>query len=232
LDGNKELITFLREGITTGRLHITLHGYHHRDEKDGYEFVASGSLDKKVRDGIDYLEMLLGQHIDVFVPPHNSLGRTGYLAVVSAGLNLSGIPSFRPSLRGWDLRVLAMGVRERLWHRRHGFRRPWPHICPDGHCELPYYSLTPRITLEHLLAAFDRVRQRGGVFCLATHYWEFDRLRNGQRLTVRRMLERLWENVMAAGSQVRFSTLGQLCALAVAGKGPAESIRRHELDRA
>ena len=211
LEENPALVDFLREAIAARRVHATLHGYHHRDEPDGYEFVAGDDLSGKVRAGRKYLEELLGQPIQVFVPPHNSLGGRGYQAVVSAGLHISGIPSFKPSVRGWDPRVLAIGLRERLWHRRHGFRRPWPLVFPDGHRELPYHGLTPVVTLESLVAAFDRVRQNGGVFCLATHYWEFDRPGRGQPLTIRQILERVWDHVLSAGDQVRFCTLGELC---------------------
>ena len=213
LDHNRELVGFLRDMIGRGRIHITLHGYHHRDEPDGCEFVAESDLARKVADGKRYLEELLRHPIQIFVPPHNTLGDEGYRAVLQAGLHISGIQPFRPSFRGWDPRILLSGIKQRWRVRRRGYRYPWPLLFPDGHRELPYYSLTPKSTLESLRESFDNVRREGGIFCLATHYWEFDAQGNGQPYTIRQILEYLWDHIQDHRDQIKFVTLAELCTL-------------------
>jgi len=212
LERNRELVQFLRDGIERGRICATLHGYHHRDEFDGYEFVAGDDLAGKVLEGKRYLEDLLGQPIGAFVPPHNSLGRDGYDAVRRAGMDVSGIQSFRPSVRGWDPRVFAMGMRERLYMRWQGCRRPWPLVFPDGHREVPYCALTPSVCPEDVLDAFQDVCQTGGVFCVATHYWEFDKpsKQGSKTRIIRETLARLWDRVLVRAEQVEFRTLDGL----------------------
>jgi hypothetical protein len=213
LEDNGALVAFLREGIQTRRIHVTLHGYHHRDEPNGYEFAAGPDLARKVVEGKRYLEELLGQPIRVFVPPHNSLGREGYRAVVGAGLHISGIQTFKPSFRGWDPRVFCTGVRRWMSRRRGGGCVPWPVAFPDGHREFPHVSLTPPVSVESMLGRFDEVLKTGGVFCVATHYWEFDVSGRGHPHTIRQVLAQLWGKVMANRDQVRFVTLSELAGL-------------------
>jgi len=214
LERNEALVAFLRRHIAAGRVHATLHGYHHRDEPNGYEFAAGADLDRKVREGRQHVETVLDQPVTVFVPPHNALGRAGYRAVTDAGLDISGIPSFHPRTRGWDPRVFAIALRERAWFRQYGFRRPWPIQFPDGHHETPYHPLTPRVSLADLQTAFDRVGRIGGVFCLATHYSEFDAAQRDGSGTLRDVLARFWDHVLQYRSQLRFVNLGALSRVA------------------
>lgn len=212
LERNSELVDFLREGVARKRLHITLHGYHHRDEPDGYEFAVSRDLERKVIEGRRYLESLLGQPIKVFVPPHNSLGRDGYRSVIGQGLSISGIQTFRPALRGWDPRIVGLGLKKRILPGCTG-RLHSTMVFPDGHREVPYEPLTPPISAERLLHRFDQTLRTGGIFCVATHYWEFDVPGRGHPHTIRQVLRMLWERVTAHQDKVRFATLAELCEL-------------------
>ena len=211
LERNRELVEFLRDNIARGRIHITLHGYHHRGESDAPEFAAGKDLEHKVIKAKRYLEDLWRQPITVFVPPHNALGPAGYRAVVKAGMNIAGVPSFRLSLRGWDPRVLTIGLKRRLSICLSGFPPAWPIVFPDGHREVWCCGLAPHISLEDLKQVFDRVSGAGGVFVLATHYWEFDVLRSGQEQSIRQVFSSFWDYVNSANVQIKFLTLAEIC---------------------
>ena len=210
LEDNRELVEFLRDSIARGRIYVTMHGYHHRDEPNGYEFAAGPDLGKKTIEGKAYLEKLLGQEIKVFVPPHNTLGVSGYRAVLKAGMHISGIQPFKPSFRGGKPRITAMGIKRRLTRKLSENVDLKPILFPDGHYEIPYCSLTPAVTLERLIQSFDRVRKRGGIFCLATHYWEFDNEMQDDSATMRQVFQQFWEYVMNFSDNVTFRRMNEL----------------------
>ena len=53
---NSDLIAFLREQTAKNRVSIMMHGYSHVDEPDGYEFETAADLERKAREGKQYLE--------------------------------------------------------------------------------------------------------------------------------------------------------------------------------
>lgn len=213
LEKNKDLVAFLRDGISRGRIHITLHGYHHRDEPDGYEFDTGSDLERKVLEGKTYLEQLFDQEIRIFVPPHNTLSRAGYKAVLKAGMDISGIQTFRPSFRGWGLRLAALGIKRRISRSISGNTDARFITFPDGHRELPYHCLTPGTTLQKLIQNFNQVRRKSGVFCLATHYWEFDKAMENGSGTLRTVLDAFWNHVVNSRQNVAFVTLSELACV-------------------
>jgi Predicted deacetylase len=173
LEDNAELVAYLRQKVAEGRFEIMLHGYYH-DERDGRpEFVRSNDLERRTLDGRQYLERLLNTTVSVFVPPHNSIRRHGLRAIVNAGLHLGGAAGVRG---GWPL--LSPGTWRlwwalRQWDRRGGAGVPWVLDLGD-HCEIAGNPVTPVSRLHDTRAALDRAADVGGVFCAATHYWEFD----------------------------------------------------------
>ena len=98
LEKNGALMPFLKAQLAAKRVSIALHGYTHQDYPDGYEFQSAPDPERRVREGLAYLQSTLGTSISVFVPPHNALSKRGMAAVSAAGLNLLGsFLSFRPS---------------------------------------------------------------------------------------------------------------------------------------
>lgn len=180
LEENSGLVTRLREHLAAGRVTIAQHGYTHEDFPGGYEFQAAPDLEHRLAQGRAYLEMLLGTHIEIFVPPHNALSKRGLAAVSAAGLNLLGsFLSFRPSMRAWDARTPANWWRVRRYRASMGRgksdRLIYPHVLRyGGHAEFGCHSLIPGTTVEQLVEGFDEARRAGGHFCVATHYWEVD----------------------------------------------------------
>ena len=103
LEANTALVDELKRLRAAGRVTIALHGYTHQDYPGGYEFQAAPDPERRVREGLAYLQQQLGTTIRIFVPPHNALSRRGLAAVSAAGLNILGsFLSFRPSHRPWD----------------------------------------------------------------------------------------------------------------------------------
>jgi hypothetical protein len=209
LGDNEELVRFLRSGIKSGRLSVSLHGYSHRDEPDGYEFETGAELASKVQEGKEYLERLLGTRIHVFVPPHNALSRTGRNAVVAAGMSSCGGAFGQRDLLGvFEYRAL---IRKKLWHLAHGYEYPYP-LRFSGHAEINHHSVTPTADPSNLVRALERTMQDGGVFCAATHYWEFpveSRVKPG--VSVRDLLYGLFERARSDGG-VDFLSLDQIAA--------------------
>lgn len=182
LEENPALVQRLREHVGAGRVTILQHGYTHEDFPGGFEFQAAPDIERRLQDGRSHLERVLGAPIRVFVPPHNALSKRGLRAVSAAGLNLLGsFLSFRPSMRAWDRDTLANWWRVRAYRsatgRRKADRFVYPHVLRyRRHAEFGCHSLIPGTTCEHLVAGFDEARSAGGHFCIATHYWEVDRV--------------------------------------------------------
>jgi len=180
LERNPVLVAALKEHSAAGRITIALHGYSHQDFPQGYEFQAAPDPERRVHEGLDYLNRTLRTSVAIFVPPHNALSRHGLEAVAAAGLNILGsFLSFRPSLRPWDWQTPANWWRvqrfRRATRRTRADRLVYPRVLRYArHAEFGCHTLIPGTTLDELTAGFDEARRAGGDFCLATHYWEVD----------------------------------------------------------
>jgi hypothetical protein len=173
LHENSDLVEYLRAGIATGRYEAMLHGYHHDEEDRPLEFMGADNLERRVRDGRKYLEDLLGAAIRVFVPPGNGIGREGLRALAKEGLHLGGVAGVRS---GWDPlsgTTWATWWRLRKWRSGGGRGTPWV-LDLDDHKEISGNAVTPSSNPQENEARYNSARQLGGVFCVATHYWEFD----------------------------------------------------------
>lgn len=170
---NRALVEYLRQGIAAGRYEAMLHGYHHDEHQNRREFLEGSDLERKVRQGKKYLEETLGTVIRVFVPPHNAINKNGLKAITTAGLHLGGVAGMR---HGWPwLAPTSIRAWWRLRRRRSLGLTGVPYVLdlPD-HRELAGSPVTPRSTLKESLRRFDEAHGINGVFCAATHYWEFD----------------------------------------------------------
>jgi predicted deacetylase len=201
---NRELVAFLREQKTRGRISIMLHGYSHVDGPDGYEFESQSDLERKVREGKRYLEQIFDTSVRAFVPPHNRLSLNGYLAVTNAGLDIVQIVHFfaaRPFTARYLPHLARLLWAKRIWKQR------YPYVLDFGtHCEVAHHSLTPSVSFETLAKDLEFCHRRRGVFVVATHYWEADQVtRDGLKL--RLALERLIRRGRELGA--RFCTVDE-----------------------
>jgi hypothetical protein len=173
LHENRSLVSWLRASIAVGRFEAMLHGYHHDEYESGAEFVNGSDLVRKVSDGRKYLEDLLGAPVRVFVPPHNAIGRQGLKAIAGEGLHLGCTAGVRSGWSPLSPMTWITWIRLRKWRARGGLGIPWVLDLGD-HREISGNAVTPSSTLQDNEARFDCARQVDGVFCAATHYWEFD----------------------------------------------------------
>jgi hypothetical protein len=173
LGDNKALVEYLRKGIKDGRYEAMLHGYHHDERGTQREFMSGSDLTTKVREGKRYLEDLLHTNIRVFVPPHNAIGRRGLEAIIRQGLHLGGVAGLRS---GWSWLAPA-SLRTwwslRRWRMNGHAGIPWVLDLVD-HKELFGNAITPLTAFKQNLRRFEEANTVDGVFCAATHYWEFD----------------------------------------------------------
>jgi hypothetical protein len=173
LHENHALVEYLRHGISKGRFEVMLHGCHH-DEPDGLpEFINRNDLLHRVSRGRKYLEDLMGTAIRVFVPPGNTIGAAGLRVIAREGLHLGGTAGVRA---GWPLMAPATWKtwrHLRKWRRNGGVGVPWVLDLGD-HREIPGNAVTPAASFEENQARFHTADALGGVFCVATHYWEMN----------------------------------------------------------
>lgn len=173
LHENTRLVRYLRTRAAAGSFEIMLHGYYHDEVRGGPEFTRRGDLEHRVADGRRYLEDLLGTQVRVFVPPHNTISAEGLRAVASAGLHLGCLAGVR---QGWPLlSPSTWKLWQSLRRRRQSGRPGVPWVLDLGdHREIAGSPVTPLAHLRDNEAVLVDAHDVGGVFCAATHYWEFD----------------------------------------------------------
>ena len=210
LERNPELVDALKQWLASRRATVALHGYTHEDFGDGYEFQAAPDPERRVDEGLAYLNAALGTRISVFVPPHNALSKRGLAAVARASLNILGsFLSFRPSMRAWDRRTFGNWWRVRRFRRATGRtksdRLVYPHVLRYcSHAEFGCHGLIPGTAIGDLVAGFEEARRAGGHFCVATHYWEMTD-------AMKTVLLRFIDHASACG-EVRFVAAEELFA--------------------
>jgi peptidoglycan/xylan/chitin deacetylase (PgdA/CDA1 family) len=173
LHENRALVQYLRDGISNGRFEVMLHGYHHNEPDELPEFTKRDDLDQRVSHGRKYLEDLLGARIRVFVPPGNAIGAAGLQAIVREGLHLGGAVGVRGGWSPLALTTWRTWLHLRRWRKSGGVGIPWILDLGD-HREIPGNPVTPAASFQHNQASFQTALAMGGVFCLATHYWEMN----------------------------------------------------------
>jgi hypothetical protein len=183
---NNALVSFLRRKNKEGKLDLTFHAIHHRNEDDrlpnlkknnyiyGAEFFTNRNLTKELGEAVKYLQVLFDTTISVFTPPQNLLSLLGYRAVISNKLNIvgGGIPFWKKEkgLQG------LINIKKQLEFKIK--RVDYPYILNfKGHKELiHHYPLQPTTRLEYLIEKFNDVYRYNGDFIISTHYIEFERV--------------------------------------------------------
>lgn len=186
IEENKALIAFLKKQVAAGKLDLSFHAIHHRNEDPelpegmsnnyvrGAEFFTTRDLTQQIKEEVAHLNQLFDTNISVFTPPQNLLSEKGYKAVLDAGLNICGGGlSFLKKEK--DLKGIINLMKQlsfKLIHRESDY----PKVLKfRNHNEVAYhYPLQPTTRLDTLIYDFDMVRKYDGDFVLSTHYVEFD----------------------------------------------------------
>jgi len=186
LEENRELVSYLRELIAEGKVHIAMHGYHHTNPGGRPEYVGGEDLKEKTLHGRRYLETLLGSEIRTFVPPNNGMSLEGFAAIASARMNvvnaqpygrMLGIPRNPAALADFFMAAqYALRVRA-------GLLSPFSVFSYRHFKQVPYQTVGPSTDLRALGEALKNCRSQGGIFILATHYHAFERtLAGGEKV--------------------------------------------------
>jgi hypothetical protein len=199
---NEELVRFLRGLISAGRVSILLHGFLHDVYATGYEFEVGQDLAQKVAYGKRLIEELFGVQVSTFVPPFNRISSVGVEAIVAQGLNVltSRIPRLRERrLASWTLgTVLRVALaKARGW----GIPVVFSPLHFRGHSELRCWPLTA--SLDYLKDVVRVTAERGGTFCVYTHYYQLSR----DHALRSKLLDLISS---ASGSRVRFARVDDL----------------------
>jgi hypothetical protein len=106
---------------------------------------------------------------------------------------------------------LKIWLRLRQWRIQGKAGIPWV-LDLDDHKELSGNAITPFSTLRENLRRFNEALAVDGVFCAATHYWEFDHpTKDPDSRTVRDHLERLIQLAVSDPS-IRWVSVGTALA--------------------
>jgi len=232
IGNNDRLINFLKEKLREGKIDVSIHAVHHRNEDtvlpkarennyiNGAEFYTSRDLTNFLRNGVNYLSALVGKPIMVFTPPQNLLSGKGYQAVVSNKLSVVG-----GGISFWRKEVTTVhGLRNFAKQFLYKITQPsedYPFaLYFKNHSEvIHHYPLHPTTQVQDLIKAFDFVKSKNGDFVLSTHYHEFDEpLTYNKSLTMRQVFKEFMNYVMES-TDVHFCSLNEMCS------GPNQSMR-------
>ena len=173
IDKNIELVKFLKEMVKTGRYEILLHGMTHE-----YKNICSVKTPEMINRAKDvnlcsdvlkakkYLEVLFSCSISTFVAPNNAITTSGVNAVVNAGMNFSGIitykkdrtlsiPYFKNYIVRWIFRIFE-GVQ-------------YPGVLDyKTHFEINACSI---YSYEYLIKMYSICKRKNLPLVINTHYW-------------------------------------------------------------
>lgn len=168
---NKEIVSYL---VSKGSLvDIALHGCTHETRGGVYEFSRKEGLFEEIKRGRIELEKTFNRKINVFVPPHDWLGRHGELAVETEGLNVvrgrgTGIRNFVLDIR--HILVLFQIVFFRISNLVRGKNFAYPFVVDFcRHKELCSYRIEDKDVFEGLNFALEK----DGVFVVVVHHQDF-----------------------------------------------------------
>lgn len=209
LRSNNELVAYLQEQITSGRISLALHGCNHQYKIQDQMLIAEYSvndldnLKKKTSRAKFEIESLFGQAINVFVPPDNAISPQGLRAIASAGLKYVQRPF---PLRNIDTQLSFTWLRHycaRLYFRMQYnivYSKPFDNgIVIEG----AGYLFKDSIPLERMIQEFDIFYEFDLPFTISTHYWELN------KEPMRNKLFKLLDYINSKPN-VRFGTLREM----------------------
>ena len=203
---NKRLVDYLRPYVLSGQIEIMLHGYDHsycvqiNGKHMFLDMDARAAIGENVPDnmlpeciykenleikmelarGKEILEDTFKTVVKTFVPPSNALSASVVSEIERLGMNISGTMTNKFN-REIDFCSLLVFAKKIIWKRNKGVVS-YPYVMVyKKHKELVGHSFTPSTNYEKYIQGFQRCRDIGCDFTVATHYWELienDKMRN------------------------------------------------------
>lgn len=197
IEGNHELLEYLKKGVNEGKIDPLLHGYSHEYKCDNdnwfseMEWKDENRLHFEISNGKARLERALNTNITVFVPPSNHIGKKGIRVLEKNQLNLSGIIQFNDRtisvkyiinfLKRWSIRLFK-GIQ-------------YGGILDYGkHKELCAYATD---SLERMIVEYNYCKKHNYPFVIYTHYWSMNKNPNEKE-----KVKQIYEYVKRDGAEM------------------------------
>lgn len=204
---NVALVEYIKNKIEEGKLYLTLHAIHHRNEDDilpevfnnyaiGAEFYTNQDLTHKLINAIAYCESVFSQSIEIFTPPQNLYSKKAVLALQNTGLHICGYPYFNKRKIKETISILGFInfmkiISHRLLTRISGVGNvPYPErMILAGSVEIiDHQSLQPGTCIEQLYRSFDYAHKYSKHFVLSTHSYSLSSKMIGSEQTMKDVL--------------------------------------------
>lgn len=219
---NIKLVQYVKDKILDGKIYITIHGIHHRNEDNilpviknnfpiGAEFCTSKDLGDELLNACHYLEEIFEQEIRIFSPPQNIINGNGYAAIEKAELDICG---YLPSLKEPFIFIRNSGFLNYLQYFKHkiqykGTRTPYPKTITWGYSEIiEHCCIQPNSNIEIIKKAIDNIYELGGDFVLSTHSYAFKQTMNNYPFTMGEAVMLILE--YAADKKFEFVTINKI----------------------
>lgn len=194
---NKELINYLKEQYSQGKVDLLLHGYSHEYQFRNKKWIAEmkwkseDQLRRELPEGKKHLEKIFDVDISVFVAPNNSIDKkaisvieglqmdySGIIGIGDRKINLSYVVNF---IKRWGFRVIK--------------KVQYPGIMNYGkHKELNAYTLDD---YERLIYEYHICKHKNVPFVIYTHYWQ---LNTDEK--VKELIKQIYNYVIQDGAEI------------------------------
>jgi predicted deacetylase len=217
---NIELVKYIHEKISEGRIYLTLHGVHHRNGDEiipqfnknfgiGAEFFTSRDLTQDVKEAVLYMEELFKQKIEVFTPPQNLLSNLGVDALVNNNLSIcADLPRLKCFETAKRIRIID--------YFKYGLytffnrRSIYPHVLINNNYKIiGHHRLQLGTDLEKLYSDFDFIYKKKGAFVLSTHSYGFNHKMHNSDMTMGDALKS-FVKYAASKQNIEFVTLNRM----------------------
>lgn len=222
---NQELVMYIKNKIREGKIYLTIHGIHHRNEdailpkiKDnfaiGAEFYTNRDLTHELKIAKEHIEKVFSQKITVFIPPQNIYSKKGLKAIIDNNLNIcSNLPSVK---KVWNA-IKIIGVPSYITLLKFKLKSksktaPYPYVIKVSKIKIVQHrSLQPGTNVDNLYEDFEYIysKYKDGCFVLATHSYGFNYLMKSCKKTMGEVFREFLLYVQKKDN-IKFVTLGEL----------------------
>ncbi len=171
IEGNIELIKWLKEKKEAKRVEILMHGYSHEYKKYFGKWQAEmiwkdkRNIYKEIQSGKILLEKLFNTKVSIFIAPNNMINKKAINTLEKLDMNYSGI--IQHNDRMITIRYFINYLLR--WSYRLIYNIPYGGILNYGkHLELNAYGID---RIDRLKYEYKMCKIKGHPFVIYTHYW-------------------------------------------------------------
>jgi len=219
---NIKLVKYIKEKLSEGKVYLTIHAIHHRNEDKklpevgknfpiGAEFYTDRDLTYSLKIAVKHLEAVFNQKIVVFTPPQNLYSKKGFKAIKNNNLNICGYPiQLKKDLLKYVSLYGFINLLKLIIHKKKYGTSPYPYLIKSNHIAvIDHKSLQPATNINKLYKNFDYVYSQGGDFVLSTHSYGFNYKMQGSDKTMGEVLKEFLLYVKSKDN-IEFVTLDKI----------------------